>query len=438
MGMVSLSIRQERRALSSLFLLVIPLALFAQELRDFKQEQDSILKELGQVKPWYAFGNEKYSLVPLAVLALDVSYYEQDENSFSQMGDLGARYEPGQIRAMRFGVVGTIGSKNPWRYIIAGAYRAFDQGFNADSASDFSLYDLRVDIPTAIGTFAIGKMKEPVSIQRRANLIYLGGFERSINIDGLTSARNNGITFTRNFWKDRIYWSIGAFRAFNYANEVKWKDATTSGMTALAVNPFHDLQEHHDLHLGASFRVADFKGGGKLRQHPEAYFAGKFIETPFLEGEQTRLVNLELVYRWKSLIVSGEMTRLLLEGPALGTPVLYGHYVQADYLLTGERRSYLSPTASFSPPRPRKSVQDGGPGALELSIRYSALYTSQVDQALGDPGTSGDLQKIGAYLTWYPTLLSKFQLGYNFTELDRFGIIGHTHIFQIRFAILIG
>jgi hypothetical protein len=48
------------------------------------------------------------------------------------------------------------------------------------------------------------------------------------------------------------------------------------------------------------------------------------------------------------------------------------------------------------------------------------------------------MNKFSAFLTWYPTLLSKFQVGYGYVTLDRFGLIGHTHLLQMRFAVLIG
>ena len=120
--------------------------------RNFQEKQDSAVQELKKVQPWYQFGNDKFTVIPLVALALDITYFTQDQNSLDQVGDQGDRYEPGQIRALRIGAVGTIGKKNPWRYLFAAAYRAFDAGFNSDSLAEFTIFDYRLDIPTKIGT----------------------------------------------------------------------------------------------------------------------------------------------------------------------------------------------------------------------------------------------------------------------------------------------
>ncbi len=220
-------------------MITIPvLGVNAQEQRDFKNQQDTVLAELRAVKPWYQFGNDKITVIPMAVLALDVTYFNQDETSYDQVGDQDARYEPGQIRAVRFGVLGTFNFKRPWRYIVAGAYRAFDQGFNADSATDFMLYDLRLDIPTKIGTFSVGKMKEYSSMQRVSSMLYLGGMERAMHLDGMLPSRNNGIMYSNNFFKQRIYFSMAAFKQISLAKKISWKESSTVGLGRLPVQEF--------------------------------------------------------------------------------------------------------------------------------------------------------------------------------------------------------
>ena len=321
------------------------LGLSAQE--DLKERQDSILEEFRDVKPWYEFGGDKITVIPMAVSALDATYYDQDENSYTQVGDQAGRYEPGQIRALRFGLLGTFNFDNPWTYIIAGAYRAFDQGFNADSASDFSLYDLRIDIPTRVGTFSFGKMKEPTSMQREASMIYLGGMERSMSLDGMLPARNTGIMHFGNLWKDRIRIATGIYKQLSIPKEIYWKDASSVGLGRLTVNPFLGWLEHHDLHVGFSGRWSNYKSPGNLRQHPEAYFASKFVETGFVSGESTLTFNYELAYRFKNLLFTSEITRLRLDNQSLGNPVIKGSYFQLDYILTGERRRYVSRSAVF-------------------------------------------------------------------------------------------
>ena len=69
---------------------------------------------------------------------------------------------------------------------------------------------------------------------------------------------------------------------------------------------------------------------------------------------------------------------------------------------------------------------------LELTLRYSTLFANDGEIS------GGEMSRLGAFITWYPTILSKLQFAYGYVKLDRFNLIGYTHIYQLRFAILIG
>lgn len=280
---------------------------FAQNNQNFKHTQDTILKEMRSVKPWYEFGNDKITIIPMVVMAMDATYYSQDDNSYTQVGDQSSRYEPGQIRAVRFGLLGTLNFDKPWRYIIAGAYKAFNQGFNADSATDFMLYDLRLDIPTKFGSFAFGKLKEPISMQRNASLLFLGGFERGMNLDGFLPARNTGLIYYKLFWDKKIYFAAGCFKSISPKNKVSWKESNNVAVGRVTLNPFVGANKDYDLHVGFGTRYSDFKNGVNLRQHPEAYFASNFVETGDVEGENIIVLNYEFAYRYKNLLLTSEL-----------------------------------------------------------------------------------------------------------------------------------
>jgi phosphate-selective porin len=418
-------------ALGLLIILSVQSA-FCQERQDFKEEQDSILAEFQKVVPWDHFSNDKISFIPMAVVVLETTSYTQDEASERQVGHQASRYEPGQIRAMRIGVFGTLNFKQPWRYLFAGVYRAFDQGFNSDSSTNFSLYDLRLDIPTKIGTFAFGKMKEPISMQRTANMIYLGGLERGMNIDGLMPARNTGIVYYNSFAREKVYLGFGAFKGVSQANNIYWDDANTAFVGRITINPLHGLSDNHDIHIGAGGRYAILNHEMNIRQSPEVYFASKYIETGMVSGGSSITSNFEFAYRYKNFLLTSEVTGTKIRESSLENPFLNGYFVQFDYLLTGETRSYNTRNAVFMPAAPKKNVQNGGLGLWELTFRYSEFNTNS------GLLTGGDMNRVSGFITWYPTLRSKLQFGYGYITLDRFGEIGHTHTFQWRFAILIG
>lgn len=419
--------------ITSLIILLSGLPVLSQDEMDIIARQDSILKELQHMEQWYKFETERFTLIPLAVLALDVNYFGQDPNSKDQVGDQSSIAEPGEIRAIRIGLIGNLKLIRTWRWVASFAYRGFEQGFNSDSTSDFTLYDLRLDIPTLIGTFAIGKMKEPISMQRTASLIYLGGTERGMNLDGLLPSRNVGITYYGNIWENRILVAAGAFNQSIFpGRNTKIKDATNRIVMRGTINPFYNYLENHDLHIGGGYVYSDFKEGARSRQHPENIFASRYIDTGPLEGRESYTRNLELAYRYKNLLLTSEYTSFKIINASLGNPDFRGWFVQADYALFGETRPYIPLNATFSKIKPAKNVKRGGPGALELTFRYSTLdYNTRYI-------SGGEMSRVSLITTWYPTILSKFQIGYGYVTLDRFGKIGHTHMFQARFSILIG
>jgi phosphate-selective porin OprO/OprP len=60
-----------------------------------------------------------------------------------------------------------------------------------------------------------------------------------------------------------------------------------------------------------------------------------------------------------------------VSSPQTGNPFFHGGEIFAAYLLTGERRPYNTKGALFESVSPARPVFDGGPGAVEVVLRYS-------------------------------------------------------------------
>ena len=120
------------------------------------------------------------------------------------MGDL-SDFEGGEIRGARFGVVGTLNFKRPWRYTVFAATNAFDKGFDVDTTDDFSWFDYRLDIPVAANLMlSVGKQKEPISMERLTGLAYLPMQERSAMADAVMPARNHGMVLSGTAASDNV------------------------------------------------------------------------------------------------------------------------------------------------------------------------------------------------------------------------------------------
>ena len=79
------------------------------------------------------------SRVPWCWIACD--WTTQDEDSKTQVGDL-AETNGGQIRALRFGAVGTLNFARPWTYTVFLVTHAFDQGYNSQHPEHAAVFRL--------------------------------------------------------------------------------------------------------------------------------------------------------------------------------------------------------------------------------------------------------------------------------------------------------
>ncbi|MDX1372776.1 MAG: hypothetical protein R3321_09920, partial [Nitrososphaeraceae archaeon] len=131
-------------------------------------------------RKWNKFDTDNISGLFNGVVALDRKrWVTQDSASNSQVGNLSSS-SIGEIRGLRFGLVGTINFDKPWFYTIFFATEAFDKGYNPETESGIILYDARIDIPLPrFLTLSIGKQKEPISLERLTLLLFLPNQERS-------------------------------------------------------------------------------------------------------------------------------------------------------------------------------------------------------------------------------------------------------------------
>ncbi|MBK7653443.1 MAG: hypothetical protein IPJ20_25685 [Flammeovirgaceae bacterium] len=144
-------------------------------------------------KKWNKFENKFISGLFNGCLALDrLRWTSQDANSESQLGDLDVT-SLGELRVLRFGLIGTFKFKKPWVYTVFFTNNTFDRGYDSKTDNSLMLYDLRVDIPLPSNiTLSVGKQKEPISMERLTTLLFLPWQERQAAADAFLPARNVG------------------------------------------------------------------------------------------------------------------------------------------------------------------------------------------------------------------------------------------------------
>jgi phosphate-selective porin OprO/OprP len=181
-----------------------------------------------------------------------------------------------------------------------------------------------------------------------------------------------------------------------------------------------------DAHVG---HVFDYKettlgsGIGEIRlgDGPEnGLEPGRTIDTGRLDARAATNWGFETGATYGAAYLQGGFFQYHVDRALLPDPDFDGWYVQASWSLTGDARRYNAATATFRTPVPARTVDDGGPGAIELMARYSTLdlnFNPLLGKALG--GVTGGAQGVfAAGVNWFPNNTWRLSLIYQNIAVD--------------------
>jgi phosphate-selective porin OprO/OprP len=231
---------------------------------------------------------------------------------------------------------------------------------------------------------------------------------------------------------------------FNGLNTEGFYDADLAGgnnfVARISGKPFQNKNDHALLHLGINFasRTNDKAPDYQLRSRLEN-FTGEKLVAQFDEGgkvQSRRSYGVEAAGVMGSLSVQGEykLSQILTDEMVFN---VNAYYAFVSYFLTGEHRAYKN--GAFSKVLPRRSIDHGGPGAIELALRYSVMNTSDAPTTFKEMPISGLTKDLTFGLNWY--LNANARIMYNFVIAD-FGFeapnpnrkeLAHLMRFQIHF-----
>jgi len=363
---------------------------------------------------WNRWEGRWISGIFTGALLLDRMYWpSQDEINLGQVGDL-KEQEGGEIRALRFGVIGTVNFEKPWIYTIYGATNAFDKGFESEELNNIEWIDWRLDIPFFNNSvMSIGKQKEPISGERVQSMVFNQMQERSSASDALMPSRNVGIVWSGWSPERHTSWAFGVFNDW-FDDDQDFDDSTSQAIGRLTWAPLHTEDDSSLLHLGAGYRYSDAKEGIRYRTEPEFNKSPVFIDTgfgmdnPIIPAEKSETWNAEFSWRRGPLWLASEYTRTDVESPEFGNPSFDGYWVSLSWIVTGEMRSYNKKSGVFGGVPVAKSVYQNGPGAWELSARWSTI---DLDDGLINGGTM-DIASAG--VTWWLTPFFGWNVNYRY------------------------
>jgi len=382
-------------------------------------------------RKWNRFKTKYINGAFIGALALDrAKWFEQDNTSKTQSGDLES-FNGGEIRALRFGLAGTINFPEPWIFMIAGATNAFDKGFDQDTTDKVSVYDARLDIPLWKDTnLAIGKQKEPISMERLTSMLHLPMQERSAVADAMLPIRNTGLVLSGTALKRETTWAVGVFNSWN-EQDVTIGDGATQFIGRGTWTPLHNKDESSLIHLGLGLRYSNAKMDGTYKSEPEVNQAPDFVNSGAIEADYSMLYDIELAWRWGPMLLNGEYIINQVDSESAGDPTFSGWHVTLSYALTGEMRPYNRRSGLFSPLPVADSVNTGGWGALELAGRYSTIDLNEG----GVLGGEMDVYSLG--FNWWLTRSTSFGMNYRHVVLDDENGTGHSDVIMTRLTLML-
>jgi phosphate-selective porin OprO/OprP len=143
-------------------------------------------------------------------------------------------------------------------------------------------------------------------------------------------------------------------------------------------------------------------------------------------AESMNMSGIEAYYRSGPLLIGTEIMVQNVDSASTGNPQFNGGEVFVTWNITGETRPYKPAGGYFMAVSPSRPVGKGGPGAIELVLRYS-----DVDL---DAGTlrGGKFRRITPMVNWHLSDNIRLEFAYGVGELDRFDLTGKTRFFTMR------
>lgn len=382
-------------------------------------------------KKWNKFENKFISGLFNGCLVLDrLQWTSQDEASKSQVGDLETN-SLGELRALRFGFIGTLKFKKPWVYTIFLTNNSFDRGYDSKTDNVLTLFDMRLDIPLPSNiTLSVGKQKEPISMDRLTTLLFLPWQERQAAEDAFLPARNLGVLLNGTVANQRATWAAGIFR--NWLESDTTYAATPTQVTGRITGlPYLSEDESNLLHLGFGLRHSNAKLPVTGKTEAEFFVSPLFVETAPINANSFITYDVEAYWRKGPYMLGFEFLGNKISSDTDGDSNPFGYNISGSWVATGEMRPYRKRSGIFDPVPVSKPIGYKAWGALEVSVRYSLLKMNQANL------TGGDMRTFSVGANWWLNQKVQFSANQRFITLDRFDTKGKSSGLNFRLMLIL-
>ena len=347
---------------------------------------------------------------------VDFATYSQDDDSKKQVSmspDVG-------LRDFRLLARGRFKTERPFSWTIGYMYDGNDKEWK------FRQTGVQIGIPELSGRVFIGRTKLGYSQTKVMTGYYLWGVERSQTLDAFVPILGDGIKWMSYAPRQRVFWDIGFF-AHTFPNKEKFAIYEDQTVTRIGWQPILSDEKQEVLHVAGMGQWAQPDDGMlRLKSKPGAFLAPNFLDTGTMTSNNANTYGFEALYRVRSWFFATEYDWEPVHLTDGRDPVFQGGDVSAVWLVTGETRPYNKVGGFFQQVTPKKSVFEGGRGAVEAVLNLS--YNNFDDQGV----LGGRFWRITPMMNWHLAEGLRVQLAYGYGVLDRFGLKGGTQFFQAR------
>jgi phosphate-selective porin OprO/OprP len=200
-----------------------------------------------------------------------------------------------------------------------------------------------------------------------------------------------------------VFLNTGSYGSDGQAKD-RIENANGTNVTARVTGlPWYEEEGRRLLHLGLScsrrFRDENKEDpSAELKTRPETGLTDdRLVNTGRIANRKQDLAVLEGGVLYGPFSLQGEYFTHLLDRVSGGDLSFSGWYASASWVVTGEHRRYDRDSGVFAGVKPRRAFapRDGGWGAVELAVRYSAVD-------LNDRNVAGGRERnVTVGLNWY-------------------------------------
>jgi phosphate-selective porin OprO/OprP len=283
-----------------------------------------------------------------------------------------------------------------------------------------------IGLPKLASEVFIGRTKSGFSMNKVMVGYHGWTHERATANDAMLPILADGIKWMGYLPKPGLIWSMGWY-GDSYSDKESFSTMDHEQVARVAWLPVRKDIAQTVLHLGVSLRHGTPEDRQlRLRSRPESFQAPYVVDTGVFAAQSINMSGLEAYYRSGPVLLGSEIFMENVDSASTGNPQFNGGEVFVTWNVTGETRPYKPAGGYFLAVSPSRPVGKGGPGAIELVLRYS-----DVDL---DAGTlrGGKFRRLTPMVNWHLSDNIRLEFAYGIGELDRFDLTGKTRFFTMR------